>query len=167
MTATLKLKVQTVKESPVGYLTRSISPSDVKDDITFAAYAQQTCGIPMPTGKGWVLLRTKVKEFFNQHPDADYMTLVRLTDWCRTRKRRLAHTHSILAMVRYAWRDGVLPEFDPRDRADAAVEQGIAAALDIEDDPEWRRVLIGSRGLVARRGVLEQWRRKRQSLSSR
>lgn len=165
MTTTLKLKTQTAKEKPMGFMTRTVKASEVKDAHSFAAYAQQTAGIPMPTGKGWVILQARLKDFFACNPQADWGTCVRLVDWARSRKRRVAHTHSVLTLLRYAWSDGALPEFNARDKVEADVERGIQEALTIEGDPEWRRVLIGSKGEESRREVLSQWRRKRSLVS--
>lgn len=134
-------KVQEAKDKPKAY----------------AEYCQQIIGTPWPTIKDMAILRKKIKEFFSHYPQCDYRSLCRIAQWARARKRRPNRTWMVVALFRDAWRDGYLPELDPAERREENIEQAIADALDEENREEWRRRLLGARGVEARREAYNEW----------
>lgn len=142
------------------WLTRNLARVDVVDPITFAQYAQQTIGTPLPKGKDVIALRKVLKDFFEENPQIDYALLARLVDWCRSRKKRPASALAVPGYLRYAWAAGHFPELDPNNKdRDDDLERAIDRALEDETNPEWRRRLVGAQGNEARKGVLAAWRR--------
>lgn len=137
------------------------TPSDVQNAAdpakAFADYCQQTMGVPWPTIGDLKILRKKANEFFEHYPQADWTTLCRVAQWCRSRKRRCSRVWLVVDEFRNAWAKGGLPELDPRDNADERVEEGIERALEAEERPEWRRRLIAARGVDARREAYQEW----------
>lgn len=135
------------------------APHEVVDAKSFASYAQQRLGIPYPTRKSIAVLNKALKEFFAQYPQADYGTMCRLVEWAIAKRKRFAHTYSLVYAFRYAYKDGYLPELDPnRERTNDDLEALIEAALVVEKDPEWRRRLMVAHGVKARSEVYEAWR---------
>lgn len=128
---------------------------------TFAAYCQQRMGIPIPSGKNCAVLNKHAKALFDQYPNASWQTLVRTLDWCIGHNRRYAEAYGIVTAVRYAWRDGYLPELDPQKPVDEKLEHQIESALKVEDNEDWRYRLLTSSGIDARRRVFEAWRTER------
>lgn len=147
------------------FMTYRIEAAEVNDPRSFAEYCQQKAGIPYPGYRQMPALRKTLATFFEQNPKFSYPMLCRVVDWVRARKRRVPHAHMVPSMFRYAWADGYLPELDPSEQVDDRVEAAIKAALVVETDPDWRRRLLGSRGLRARREVLEAWRATSSSIS--
>jgi hypothetical protein len=135
-----------------------IRPEQVVDPETFATYAQQTLGCPYPPLRDMILLRTKIKEFFAEKPQADYYTLCRIVQWAKANKRRPAAVWKIPPMWAWAWEDNALPELDPDQLKDKDLERRIALALEVETDPAWRRRLIGSESVEKRREVYDSWK---------
>lgn len=131
----------------------------------YAEYCQQTIGTPWPTIKDMAVLRRKIKEFFGHYPQCDYASLCRIAQWSRAHKRRPTRVWLVVENFREAWRDGYLPELDPAERQEINVEVGIAEALDIDERPEWRRRLIGARGVEARREAYTEWLNDRPRIS--
>lgn len=123
----------------------------------FAEYCQQIIGVPWATQKDLIVLRKRGKEFFGHYPHADWYTLCRVASWCRSRRRRLPRVFMVIDEFRNAWKAGVLPELDPANRQETNVEEAIAAALEIETRQDWRRRLIGARGIEARREAYREW----------
>lgn len=76
-------------------------------------------------------------------------------------KKRFAETHSIVRFIRYAWRDGYLPELDPKEPVDERLEHQIESILKTETDSDWRYRLMTSQGVEARRRVYTAWRIER------
>lgn len=141
-----------------GYLP----PSEVKDSKSFATYCQQELGTPFPSQKNMPALRRQIKEFFERYPNADYYSLCRIVDWAKSRKKRLAHAHVVVASFRYAWADGFLPELDPsKQTVDAGLEDRIKSALEVETHPFWRERLMGAEGVKARTAVYDAWKEQR------
>lgn len=140
-----------------------LTPKDVTDVKSFARFCQQTMGMPLPRLKDYPILAKQVKMVFDQHPNADWQTICKLTEWARNRKKRFAYPQQLVSQYRLAWADGYLPELDPT-HADPETEAGIAQALETEKDPEWRRRMIRAQGVNGRRKVYEAWRAE-QSLS--
>jgi hypothetical protein len=129
--------------------------------LAFAEYVQQTMGVPWPTNNDIVVLRKKVNEFFSHYPNADFYTLCRVAGWCRARRKRFQRVWMVVDCFRDAFAAGALPELDRRDHHDADVEAGIAAALQTETDPWWRRRFLGCQGPQLRREALADWRQAR------
>lgn len=125
--------------------------------LALAQYIEQRLGVPWPTGKDQLIFRKQVKEFFVHYPDVDYFTLCRLVNWCKSRNRRYGRIIHVIDEFREAWKAGALPELDPQNR-DPEVEAAIARALSWENDPTWRRWLMGASGIEARRNALLEWR---------
>ncbi len=126
----------------LGYVERG----DVKDAETFAAYCQQRMGIPYPTQKDLIVLRRRAKEFFNENPRANWQTMVRVADWCNNNRKRFPQAYGVFSQVRYAWAARYVPELDPVQRVDVALEERITSALAQETDAEWRRRLMVATG---------------------
>jgi hypothetical protein len=143
-----------------------VGVQDVNDPVTFAQYVQQRLGTPYPNYKQLPVLRKTIKTFFEAYPNADYGTLVRLTNWARDKKKRPAHSYQLIGMVRYAWSDGALPELDPKDRVDPETEAAIEAALKIEKDEAWRKRLMMATGIQGRQEVYAAWKNHAEQLSS-
>lgn len=142
------------------WLTRTLTPKDVVDEITFAQYCQQVLGTPLPKAKDIPALMKAFKEFQADYPKVDWPMLIKLVHWCRNRKRRPVSAMAVLLQLKYAWSQGHFPELDPsrQNPVDENVEQSIARILDQEADPEWRRLLLGAQGMKAREEVLHAWR---------
>lgn len=142
------------------WLTRSLRPTDVVDEITFAQYCQQVLGTPLPKAKDIPALKKTFKEFHADYPRVDWPMLVKLVHWCRNRKRRPVSAMAVLGQLKYAWSQGHFPELDPsqQHRVDENTETAIARILDTEPDPQWRRLLLGAQGPRARGEVLKAWR---------
>lgn len=132
--------------------------TEVKDARTYANFIQQELGTPYPSTKTLPMLSRNCKDFFEQYPQANWMTLVRVVEFCRARKKRPAHAHGVLGQVRYAYSAGFLPELSPRDQVDSDLEERIAEALQSEQDEQWRHRLLASSGIEARRQVYVAWR---------
>jgi hypothetical protein len=139
-----------------------LSAKDVKDVKTFARFCQQTMGMPLPRLKDYPILAKQVKLIFAQHPNADWQTMCRLTEWARNRKKRFAYPQQLVSQYRLAWADGYLPELDPS-HADPETEAGITRALATEKDPEWRRRMIRAQGVNGRKKVYEAWKAEQSS----
>lgn len=149
----------TVATRPKPNFLGMMSPQDVVDAKSFANFAQQKLGIPYPTQKSIAVLNKALKEFFAQYPQADYSTMCRLVEWAISKKKRFAHTYSLVYAFRYAYKDGYLPELDPnRERTNDDLEALIEEALVVEKDPEWRRRFMVAHGVKARGEVYEAWR---------
>lgn len=139
-----------------------VTMNDVHDPETFAKYIQQTLGCPWPRAKDMVVLRKKIKDFFERYPHCDYDTLCKVVNWCKGRKRRFAHVYSVVDQFRYAYQAGYLPEVDESVRLDSQVEEGIREALSMETDDTWRTRLMCSEGSTLRKEVLVNWIEKRK-----
>lgn len=137
----------------------STPSSEVRDAWSFARFAQETIGTPIPYGKDIAVLQRKLNDFFSATPKASWGTLVHTVEYCRAKRKRPALAWGILAQVRWAWAEGILPELDPTAEADTNLEWHIARALETETDPRWRRMLIGACGLENRRATLNAWYR--------
>lgn len=141
-----------------------IKPTDVHDAMSFAAYAQQKLGTPYPTGKSIAMLKKSLNEFFEHYPQADYLTMCRVVEWARAKKKRYPHANQLVYAFRYAYADGYLPELDPNTEVvDEDLEAQIEAALRDERDEGWRHRLITAAGPTARREVFEAWHEYRLS----
>jgi hypothetical protein len=125
-------------------------------NLAFALYAQQVLGVPFATVKDLVALRTRVADVFNRCPQANYYTLCRVVRWATRKRIRRARVYQIIDLVPEAWADRALPELDEPVR-DEGIEQRIADALNVENDPSWRRRLIGAMGTTSRSRVLNDW----------
>lgn len=137
----------------LGYVERD----DVCDAETFAAYCQQTIGVPYPTHRDLVVLRKRAKEFFAENPRANWQTMVRVADWCNNNRRRFPQTYGVFSQVRFAWAAKYVPELDPVQRVDVALEERITAALAQETDAQWRRRLMIATGPM-REQVYMAWK---------
>lgn len=122
----------------------------------FALYAQQVLGVPFATAKDLVVLRQRVNDVFARLPQANYFTLCRVVGWALRKRVRRARVYQVIDLVPEAWADRALPELDEPVR-DERVEQRIADALHVENDPSWRRRLIGAMGSTSRNRVLNDW----------
>lgn len=140
--------------------TRSLSPTDVVDAQSFAAYAQQTIGTKWPTIKERVMLQARTTQFFADNPHADWTTLVKAIAYVRASRRRLAMPWDVLYQVPWAFREGFLPELDPSNHIDEdpQVERQIEWILEQETDEWWRHALMYSVGVENRRGLVQMWK---------
>lgn len=137
----------------MSYVER-MHPENVTDPRSYMDYVCQTVGTP------WALqdlhaMRKKTRLFFEQYPQCDWPTLVRVAQWARAKKRRPARAFYVVDYARYAWSDGAVPEMDPSN-VDYNLESRISLALEEETDSLWRERLMMSEG-DGRREVYEQW----------
>lgn len=128
-----------------------ISLERVQDKESFAEFARQHLGIPI-FRKDVNILGVKAKEFFEDNPRADWRTLGRTVQWCKTKKFRPNNLYAVISCARHAWADGMLPELDCDE--DEQLEADITAALQVETDPYWRRALIASQGSFRKEAYL-------------
>jgi hypothetical protein len=91
-----------------------LDPDDVVDAESFAAYCQQVLGSAYPKARDLVILRTKLKDFFAEKPEATYYTLCRVVQWARMKKKRPSDSWKVPDMWKWAWQDGALSELDPK-----------------------------------------------------
>lgn len=124
----------------------------------FARYCQQCVGTPVPDPSKYPALARRIKAFFIEYPQADWHTLCRVANWCRTHKVRPRTTVGLVSCFRSAWADGAIPELDPQS-IDLDVERRIERALEVEEDEEWRSRLLLARGVEARHDLIEKWDR--------
>lgn len=117
--------------------------NDIHDKDTLAEYARQMLGIPI-FRKDIGILGKNARSFFADNPNATWQTLGRTVQWCATKKFRPNHLFGLISCVRHAYADGMLPELERTD--DEQLETDITAALQVETDPYWRRVLNASQG---------------------
>lgn len=138
-------------------MTRVWRAEDVHGPEAFCEYAEQMLGIPFPTTRDKVLLKTKAEEIMARYPQMNWRIFCRVVDYLRSRNKRPPRMWMVIEHFREAWSAGQIPELDPRDREDEGLERLISAALEVESDDYWRRRLIGSRGPEARRRTFEAW----------
>lgn len=140
-------------------LLKTWRAEDVTDVHSFAEYCEQRLGCPWPTYKDKILLQKKCNDLFKRYPDrVTWQTMVRVANWMRSRKWRPARVWMVAEAFREAWSAGALPELDPRHDTDETLERQIQEALKEETRMDWRRMLLGSSGLHARREVYECWK---------
>lgn len=125
----------------------------VCDAQSFAEFARQNLGVPF-LRKDIAVMNLKAQEFFELNPNANWKTLARTAQWCKSKKFRPRHLSAIIGCARHAWADGYLPELDIT--GDEKLEADIVDALQVETDPYWRQVLIASQG-PARLAVYRDW----------
>jgi hypothetical protein len=146
-------------------LLRTLNAVDVVDSSSFARYAQQRIGTPMPTSsRDFSILNAKLRDCFVCEPLVTWDSLASLVDWARAKHRRTASAWGLLGLVRYAWKDGILPELDPDPYAvDIGVERQIDAALEQETDEWWQRRLAGAISVDNQRAALKAWRQRKEA----
>lgn len=136
-----------------------MATSEVVDVPTLAAYIQQNLGTPMVTVKDKTILAKQVKTFFNEFPQADWMTLCRLVAWAKQKNLRPLRVYTPMSWINHAWKQGALPELTVTAEA-ALLEKTIQAALEVEEDDGWRLMLMMGKG-GKRREFAEQWTKER------
>jgi len=135
-----------------------ITAVEVVDARSFAAFAQQLLGTPIPRGAEIAVLQRKLNDFFRSTPQASWASLAHTVEWCRAKGKRPALAWGVIAHVRWCWADGLLPELDPKPVVEFNVEYAIGRILETETDQAWRDRLIGACGLSNRRNALAAWR---------
>lgn len=145
--------------STVSMLHR-MTAKEVKTIDDFVVYAQQRLGCPYPTLKDQNILRSKTRLLFEKNPKADLKTLVHIVDFMKSRKKNPPRIWLIVEAFNEAWAAGAIPELKIGNEEEVDVELGIIRALNGETDPVWRDKLLGARGVVARRAILEAWERR-------
>lgn len=143
--------------NPLPRYTGYIDAADVKDAESFAAYCQQTIGIPYPTVRDLQVLKRTAKQFFAENPRASWQTMVRVADWCNNNRRRFPQAYGVFTQVRHAWSAHYVPELDPVQQTDPGLEERITSALAVETDVEWRRRLMIASGPM-RAVVYDAWK---------
>lgn len=136
-----------------------------KDPMIFAAYCQQTIGVPWPDLDNERILRKRIKEFFEKYPRADYGTLVKLARFCKEKRYRPDQVWKLFSNFNKAWKAGVLPEVEP-DAGLPILDEQIRRALEEETDPMWRRKLLMANGENQQRKVLNEWMNRPRTSSS-
>jgi hypothetical protein len=141
---------------------REMPAASVADAETFAAYAQQTIGTKYPNIKEMATLKRRAKQFFTEMPLADWSTLVQTVGYLRSKRRRVDMAWAVLNFVPSAFRDGFLPELEPRnhERRDPSVEAEIASILAQERDPWWVGAMTLATEPEARRDLVRMWRNR-------
>lgn len=132
----------------------------VHDFETCEQFVMQQVGIGHVTTNDRAIFKRKIRELFENYPDADWRTLVRTAEWAKARRRRFARLFQLVEAVRYAYEDGYLPELDPSGTGD--IDAQIREVLQEEDDPAWRRRLLVAQGMQAKLAVLEMWQQVRR-----
>lgn len=143
-----------------------IDASEVTNQTMFARYVQQELGTPPPSNnRARMALTVQVKKVFDEYPNANWNTLVKLVAYAKNRKSRPPTTASVFQDLRYAWSKGYLPELDPASEpaTDPNIERRINEALRYETDPLWRRKLVATTGEIRVR-IYEAWRQERACL---
>lgn len=138
-----------------------LKPKHVVDAKTFAVYTQQRLGVPTPTIANLVILRKRIKGLFAEYPQMDYGSLCKIVEWAKGKRKRYSQTYQVVAAFRYAWKDGYLPELDPKVIQDDTLEANIEAALLVETDPELRRKLHVATTIDGRRYAYQYWLERR------
>jgi hypothetical protein len=138
---------------------RFLTIDDVNSHDTLLDYAQQTLGLAVPQKgtKQRIRFQAAVNDFFRDNPQASWVTLAKTVDFMRSRKFRVSQAWYIPTAVGAAYRAGYLAELDPLAYRDPELEEDISKALLTESDEGWRRRLICSEGVRARRQVLVAW----------
>jgi hypothetical protein len=133
--------------------------TEVVDPVSFARYAQQSIGTKYPTGNEWSRLKGACGTFFEHNPRATWLTLVHTVGYARAKRIRVATPWGLLRMVPQAFKDGFLPELDPRNfkLSDSNVEGKIAWILEHETDEWWVRALTFATGVEPRRNLVQRW----------
>ena len=143
-----------------------MSAKDVKDSKTFVQYARQQIGIPpLPVAK-YPALNKSIKAFFVAYPRANYATLAGLVEFVKTRNMRPKDMFEVLGSYKAAWRAGYLPELDPQQNRDEALQDRLQQAIDIEDHPRWIERLKGAMWQGSdeqAKAVLIQWTEERKA----
>lgn len=132
-----------------------IRPESVKDMDSAEQFIKQQIGIGYVTLKDGVIFRKKVTEMFKNYPGSSWQTLVRTTEWAKSRRKRYARLHELVEAVRFAYADGYLPELDANN--EEKIDAEIRSVLQTEMDPAWRRRLLVAQGMRAKMSVLEDW----------
>lgn len=153
---------------------RTWTPADVaaqktvaQKSIAYANYMQQKLGVPYPTVKDMIVLRKKIKALFEQYPNADWKTLCKIVDYCKSVRYRPNRAWAVLDKHREAWAAGFVPEMDFNYKPpEPAIDDRITDALAAEKRPGWRRRLLMAQTPEQKKGVLEQWRASDSSYTS-
>jgi hypothetical protein len=143
-------------------LLREVSAAEVADERSFASYAHQVLGTKYPNIKEMVTLKTRTKQFFVEQPRADWSTLVQTVSYLRAIRKRVDFPWAVLNFVPFAFRDGFLPELDPRnnEQPDPSVEAEVAFILSQETDEWWVGALTLATEVAARRTLVRMWRNR-------
>jgi hypothetical protein len=137
-----------------------LKAEDVCSVETFAEYAQQQTGVPYPTGKGIAALRKAVKDFFDMYPHTDWMTLVRIVEWVKFKRKRYATPDRMLrGAFRMAFEDGWIPEIIPD--PDIDIDSKIRQAMEQETDPAWHKLFMNAHTSKGKHEVYESWLKNR------
>lgn len=157
-------KVRMATRTAPGSWSTTWTPEKVNEaedkPAAFAAYCQQSMGVPWATHKDMAILRKRIKELFEYYPRADFFTLCRVAAWCKARRKRCSRVYQVVDKFRDAYEDGALPELN-RDQTDDTIELAITTALEVEQRPEWRSKLIRATGPEARKAAYAEWQQSR------
>lgn len=123
-----------------------------------ANYMQQKLGVPYPTVQDMVILRAKVKKLFAEYPHADWKTICKIVDYCKSVRYRPNRAWAVLDKHREAWAAGFVPELDFNFQPPTPdLDERMADALAAEKRPGWRRRLLMAQGPEQKKAVLEAW----------
>jgi hypothetical protein len=141
---------------------RETPASAVVDERTFASYAHQMIGTKYPNVREMITLRKRTNQFFTEYPLADWATLVQTVAYLRGLHRRVDYPWAVLNFVPGAYRDGILPELDPRnhEHREPDVEAQIVSILATESDPWWVGAMTLATEPAARRDLVQMWRNR-------
>lgn len=145
--------------TPVRWTPELVAAAEDPNEA-FSLYCQQQLGVPWPTVKDKTIMKKKINDLFATTPQADWFTLCRTVQYCKSRRRRFERVWMVVEMVREAYGKGLLPELAVTED-EAAFEAEVEKALEVEDRPDWRARLLGARSSTARRSTLEEWKLSR------
>ncbi len=137
-----------------------LSQSEVHNNETFSWFIQQRLGTPYCTVKDRQILGGQTKIFFAKFPATDWRTLCKLVLWANQKRLRPERVYNVMGWVNWAWKEGAIPEVDMT-LQEVEVERWISEALDVEDDPDWRKALLMAEG-DQRPEVIRRWREAHQ-----
>lgn len=123
--------------------------------IGLANYIEQLLGVGFPTLKDITILRKRIDEIFAHYPKATYMTMCRVVQYNKKRKRKFTRVYCAVDSFRNAMADGWLPECVWHGDEDLKVR--IVDILKVERDPDWRARFICAPDDDSRRFVLNEY----------
>lgn len=145
-------------------LTHIIEPTEVDDVVSLARFMHQRLGSAPLRAKDIPVVKKQLKEFFDSYPNAGWRALVGTVDWCRAKNKRPARTQNLFQLVPFAWSDKAIELRPPVLKLSDSLLDRLAAAIEQEDDPAWRRMLVGAQIDPPERArqILSMWEKSRE-----
>jgi len=86
---------------------KSLTVDEVVDYDSLCEYAHYILGTPYPRSKDHAKVRTVLKKFFEDYPDAEYRAMTDVITWAKARKKHLS-MEALFAAYRFAYQDGYM-----------------------------------------------------------